>query len=157
MSIISADQRDSQPVDLPQLEKSLAHARTLNSAVMSVIIGGMSVLAMVPLASVLWMLIRQGVERLGVALFTELPPAAGMSGGGVGNALLGTLEVTALAALISVPFGILAAVFLAEFGPDSKTAAGVRFCAKPSKTPNRDAAPWPHRYGRLAYVLHFGS
>jgi len=35
-----------------------------------------------------------------------------------------------LAALISVPFGILAAVFLAEFGPDSKTASAVRFCAK---------------------------
>jgi phosphate transport system permease protein len=130
MSIISAEQRDAQLVDLPQLEKSLKHVRTLNSAVMSVIIGGMSVLAMVPLASVLWMLLRQGIERLGVALFTELPPAAGMSGGGVGNALLGTIEVVLIASLISVPFGILAAVFLAEFGPDGKTASGVRFCAK---------------------------
>ena len=58
MSIVSAEQRDSQPVDLPQLERSLKHFRTLRSAVMSVIIGGMSVLAMVPLVSVLWMLLR---------------------------------------------------------------------------------------------------
>jgi phosphate transport system permease protein len=130
MSVISAEQRDSQPVDLPNLEKSLKHVRTLNSAVMSAVIGGMSVLAMVPLASVLWMLLKEGSARIGVALFTELPPAAGMPGGGVGNALLGTLVVVAIAALISVPFGILAAVYLAEYGPDSKTASAVRFCAK---------------------------
>jgi phosphate transport system permease protein len=130
MSIISAEQRDSQPVSLPELEKSLRHFRTLRSAIMSVIIAVMSILAMVPLASVLWMLLSRGSERLGTALFTELPPAAGMEGGGVGNALLGTLEVVAIASLISVPFGILAAVFLAEFGEESKTASGVRFCAK---------------------------
>jgi phosphate transport system permease protein len=130
MSIISAEQRDAQPVDLPHLEKSLKHMRTLNSAVMSVIIGGMSVLAMVPLASVLWMLLKEGSARVSVALFTELPPAAGMPGGGIGNALLGTIVVVFIASLISVPFGILAAVFLAEFGPESKTASGVRFCAK---------------------------
>ena len=130
MSVISAEQRDAQPIDLPQLEKSLRHVRTLNSAVMSIVIGGMSVLAMVPLASVLWMLLKEGSARLGLSLFTELPPAAGMAGGGIGNALLGTIEVVALATLISVPFGILAAVFLAEFGPGSSTASGVRFCAK---------------------------
>jgi phosphate transport system permease protein len=130
MSIISAEERDRQPVSLPDLERSLRHFRTLNSAVMSVIIGAMSLLAMVPLASVLWMLLRRGSERLGAALFTELPPAAGMAGGGVGNALLGTLEVVVIASLISVPFGILAAVFLAEFGEQSRTASAVRFCAK---------------------------
>jgi phosphate transport system permease protein len=44
--------------------------------------------------------------------------------------LLGTLLMVGIAALISVPFGILAALFLAEFGPTSKTAAAVRFVAK---------------------------
>jgi phosphate transport system permease protein len=130
MSIVTAQQRDAVPINLPELEKSLKHMRTLHSAVMSIIIGGMSVLAMVPLASVLWMLLRYGSERLSIALFTELPPAARMPGGGIGNALLGTLLVVAIAALISVPFGILAAVFLSEFGPESKTASAVRFCAK---------------------------
>jgi phosphate transport system permease protein len=117
-------------VNLPELERSLRHVRTLNSAVMSVVIGGMSVLAMIPLASVLWMLIRRGSQRLSATLFTQLPPAAGMAGGGIGNALLGTLEIVAIATLISVPFGILAAVFLAEFDPDSKLGSAVRFCAK---------------------------
>jgi phosphate transport system permease protein len=76
------------------------------------------------------MLLEEGSRRLGVALFTELPPAAGMDGGGIGNALLGTVEVVAIAALISVPFGILAAVYLAEFGTDTRIASAVRFCAK---------------------------
>jgi phosphate transport system permease protein len=76
------------------------------------------------------MLIVRGGERLSIALFTELPPAAGMSGGGIGNAILGTLQIVAIATLISVPVGILAAVYLAEFGPQSKTAGAVRFVAK---------------------------
>jgi phosphate transport system permease protein len=126
----TVESRPAQEVDLPQLERSLRHVRTLHSAVMSVIIGGMSVLAMIPLASVLWMLLEQGSQRLSLALFTELPPAARMEGGGIGNALLGTLEVVAIATLISVPFGILAAVFLAEFAGDTLLASTVRFCAK---------------------------
>src|SRR5262249_47134650 len=47
-----------------------------------------------------------------------------------GNALVGTLVVVGVAALISVPVGVLAGVFLAEFGTESRTASAVRFCAK---------------------------
>jgi phosphate transport system permease protein len=97
---------------------------------MSVMTGLISLVAMVPLASVLILLIFRGGQRLGVALFTELPPAAGMVGGGIGNALLGTLVVVGIAALISVPVGILAAVFLAELGPETRTAQVVRFATK---------------------------
>jgi phosphate transport system permease protein len=130
MSTAALHERDDQIINLPELEKSLAHVRTLHSAGMSVVIGGMSLLAMLPLVSVLWMLVERGSQRLGLALFTELPPAAGMEGGGIGNALLGTLVIVAIATLLSVPVGILAAVFLAEFGTESKTATAVRFCAK---------------------------
>jgi phosphate transport system permease protein len=51
-------------------------------------------------------------------------------GGGFGNAIAGTLVMVGIAALISVPFGILAAVFLAEVAPQSKLAQVVRMCAK---------------------------
>jgi phosphate transport system permease protein len=117
-------------IDLPRLEKTLRHPRSLFSFCMSVLTGLLTCVAVVPLFSVLYMVAVRGGKRLGVALFTELPPAAGMVGGGIGNALLGTLLIVAIAALISVPVGILAAVFLAEFGPESKTAAAVRFAAK---------------------------
>jgi phosphate transport system permease protein len=97
---------------------------------MSVVACIMAVMAMIPLGSVLLMLIWRGGQRLSLHLFTELPPAAGMTGGGIGNALVGTLLMVSIAALISVPFGILAAVFLAEFSPASKTATTTRFVAK---------------------------
>jgi phosphate transport system permease protein len=79
---------------------------------------------------VLIMLIVNGGQRLSVTLFTDLPPAAGMTGGGIGNAILGTLLMVGIASLISVPIGILAAVYMAEFGPGTKTAAAVRFVAQ---------------------------
>jgi phosphate transport system permease protein len=119
-----------QPAPPPDLALRLRKPRTLFSAVMSVLTCAMALLAMVPLASVLIMLIWRGGQRLSVHLFAELPPAAGMESGGIGNALLGTVLMVGIATLISVPFGILAAVFLAEFGPSSRTATAVRFVAK---------------------------
>jgi phosphate transport system permease protein len=96
----------------------------------------MAVAAMVPLVSVLAMLLWRGGERLatnGLTLFTKLPPPASRDPaepGGIGNALLGTLIMVAIATLISVPFGILAAVFIGELNPKSYTAEAVRFTAK---------------------------
>jgi phosphate transport system permease protein len=117
-------------IDLAQLQRSLRRPRTLFSFILSSLTGLLALLAMVPLFSVLLMLIWRGGERLSVALFTELPPAAGMPGGGIGNAILGTLLVVGIAALISVPVGVLAAIYLAEFGPEARTAQAVRFVAK---------------------------
>jgi phosphate transport system permease protein len=117
-------------LDVKQLQRSLRRPRTLFSFCMSALCGLLSVLAMVPLFSVLLMLAWYGGQRLSLALFTELPPAAGMVGGGIGNALLGTLLVVAIATLMSVPIGILGGVFLAEIAPESRLATAVRFAAK---------------------------
>lgn len=124
---------DSQPSERDttlHLEWSLSDPRTLVSTVLSVITGVATVIACIPLFSVLFMLIVRGGARLSLALFSELPPSAFEDGGGFGNAIVGTLVMVGIAALVSIPFGILAAVFLAEFGPDGKVAAAVRFCAK---------------------------
>jgi phosphate transport system permease protein len=112
------------------LDKSLWRRRTLLDYLLSLLTGMVTVLAMVPLFSVLFMLLWEGGRKLSLALFTQLPPAAKMVGGGVGNALLGTLVVVALATLLAVPFGILGGVYLAEVSPRGKIAAGVRFAAK---------------------------
>ena len=120
----------SQEIDLPKLERSLRSPRTLFSVCMSVLTAALTIVAMVPLFSVLIMLLWRGGRRLSVGLFTELPPAAGMVGGGIANAILGTLLVVALATVISVPVGILGGVFLAEVSPEGKVAAAVRFAAK---------------------------
>ena len=97
---------------------------------MSAATGVVSFVAMVPLASVLVLLIKNGWQRLDLALLTELPPAAGMIGGGIGNALIGTIIMVALATAISVPIGVLTAIYLSEIGPDTRTASAVRFATK---------------------------
>ncbi len=131
--VVSPVPAEQQTVDLPRLERSLRHPRTAFSFCLSLLVAGMALAAMVPLFSVLYMLTVRGGSQLfesGYRLFTELPPAAGMKGGGIGNALVGTLVIVGIATLISVPVGVLGAIFLAEFGPESRTATAVRFCAK---------------------------
>ncbi|GAA4448787.1 phosphate ABC transporter permease PstA [Novipirellula rosea] len=117
-------------VDFPRLERSLRHPRTLFSIVLSIGTGIATIIACVPLFSVLIMLIWRGGKKISLALFTELPPTAFEEGGGFGNAIVGTIVIVSIAAAIAIPFGILTAVFLAEFGPQSKTASIARFCAK---------------------------
>lgn len=117
-------------VDFSELEKSLRRPRTLIDLLMSGLVGIMTLLALIPLFSVVWMLAWRGGQRLNLDVFTQLPPAPLEEGGGFGNAILGTVIIVALAALISIPFGILSAVFLAETGPESRLASAVRFAAK---------------------------
>lgn len=127
----SADlDRSQRDAGAPSFGRSLADRRTLLSTLLSVATFIVTLIACVPLFSVLTMLIWRGGARLSLELFTALPPTAFEDGGGFGNAIVGTLVMVGIAALISVPFGILAAVFLAEFDPNSRTAGVVRFCAK---------------------------
>jgi len=117
-------------VDFSELEKSLRRPRTLIDLLLSGLVAIMTLLALIPLFSVVWMLAWHGGQKLALSVFTQLPPAPLEEGGGFGNAILGTLVMVALAALISIPFGILSAVFLAETGPQSRLASAVRFAAK---------------------------
>ena len=117
-------------VDLGQLEKSLRRPRTLINATLSWLVAGMTLFALIPLFSVVWMLLSHGGARLGPAAFTELPPVALEQGGGFGNAVLGTLLIVGLAALMSVPFGVMTAVFLSQAEANNRLALAVRFAAK---------------------------
>lgn len=122
--------RPSGGLDLGGLRKSLKRPRPIFSYVMNVVTAVLTLAALVPLCSVLWMLLVRGGKRLSLQLFTQLPPVPFESGGGFGNAILGTTVMVVLAALMSVPFGILAALFLAEVGPETKLARVVHFSAK---------------------------
>jgi phosphate transport system permease protein len=117
-------------VDFADLEKHLLRPRTLMSGLLSGLVGVMTILALIPLFSVVWMLVWRGGHRLGLLCFTELPPAALEAGGGFGNAIAGSVIIVALATIASVPVGILSAVFLAESSPGNRLAQAVRFAAK---------------------------
>lgn len=126
-SAISVAQEE---VTLTDLEKRFLEPRSLVNNLLTILAWILAVFACVPLFSVLIMLIIRGSARLSWSLFTELPPTAFEMGGGFGNAILGTLVMVGIGMLLSVPLGIMAAVFLAELGPDSRIAYLARFCAK---------------------------
>jgi phosphate transport system permease protein len=86
------------------------------------------VLALVPLAFVLFFVVSQGVQSLNVDFFTHNPRPVGEPGGGMANAIVGTLMLTGLAAAMAVPIGILSGVYLAEYR-GSRFASAVRFAA----------------------------
>jgi len=117
-------------VNLGELERSLQRPRTLLNALLDLLVTAMTVLALIPLFSVVWMLAVRGGKKLSAAALTQLPPAPLEAGGGFGNALLGTLVIVGLATLGTVPFGILNAVYLAQAKPEDRLATGVRFAAK---------------------------
>jgi len=118
------------PPVAPRLRRSPWEARALRSEILTVGAWIAAIVASVPLFSVLYMLIVRGGSRLSWEVLVELPPAGFEMGGGFGNAIVGTLVMVGLGALISVPVGIAGAVFLAELGPNSSLAGAVRFAAK---------------------------
>lgn len=83
-------------------------------------------LALLPLLAVLFYVIVQGASSLNLSVFQELPPPPMVQGGGFGNAILGTLIMVGIGALISIPFGVLAAIYLTEFS-SGKIAEWTRF------------------------------
>ena len=117
-------------VDFSELDRSLRRPRTLFSVAMSGVVTLMTMLALIPLFSVVLMLLWRGGRKLSLAVFTQLPPAPLEQGGGFGNALEGTLIIVALSMIISVPLGILSAVYLAESEASNRFANLVRFTAK---------------------------
>lgn len=76
---------------------------------------------------ILTVLVRRGAPAINWAFFTALPTPPGTEGGGLANAIAGTLMLTGVATLIGVPLGVLAGTYLAEFGRKSAMAQSVRF------------------------------
>ncbi|MDF5710569.1 MAG: phosphate ABC transporter permease PstA [Nostoc sp. S4] len=83
-------------------------------------------IALLPLLLVLCYVAFKGASRFNLELFIGQIPAALEKGGGIGSAIIGTLITVAIASIISIPFGILGAVYLSEFSSE-KVADGIRF------------------------------
>ena len=76
---------------------------------------------------ILFILFKNGFAGLSLTIFTESTPAPGTPGGGLANAIVGSLMMIGVTALIATPIGIFAGVYLAEFGDDNKLASVTRF------------------------------
>ena len=100
--------------------------RTADKA-MKATAAGFTVVAIFVLFWILGMLIVKGVGGLSAATFTQITPGPGTSGGGLANAMVGSLVLTFLGIALATPIGVLAGTYLAEYGKGSKLADLIRF------------------------------
>lgn len=126
---MTSEPQNLTPSSIPMgsLERSSSSPRTLFGNLMTVLTVSAAALAMIPLVAVLTYVIFKGASRIDLGVFTQLPPAPGIAGGGFANAIIGTLVMVGIAALISVPFGIMAAIFVSEFGGKKPIVFWIRF------------------------------
>lgn len=124
MTHIPQDKQGSQTAN--SLRRSPSSPRNVFVTVMDGLVFACVALALLPLLAVLFYVIVQGISSIRPAVFTELPPPPLVPGGGFGNALLGTIIMVGIGALISIPFGVMAAIYLSEFS-SGKIAEWTRF------------------------------
>jgi phosphate transport system permease protein len=84
--------------------------------------------ALIPLGLVLFFVIGQGIRSINVDFFTQMPKPVGEPGGGMANAIVGTLMLSGLAAIMAVPIGVVSGIYMSEYA-GTRFASLVRFAA----------------------------
>jgi len=105
--------------------------QTRRKAVSGLVVGFCAasvVLALIPLGFILTYVIRNGLPALSLGFFTQMPKPVGEPGGGMANAIAGTLILVGLAALVAVPIGIISGIYVSEYRK-TRLASAVRFSA----------------------------
>jgi phosphate transport system permease protein len=102
--------------------------RRLQSQIIVALCGASILMALLPLALVLFYVVTQGISSLSVSFFTEMPRPVGEVGGGMANAVVGSFIVVGLGAAFAIPIGIVSGVYAAEYA-GTRLAAAVRFAA----------------------------
>ena len=109
------------------MSTSLYQRRKLTNAVGLTLSSAAMALGLIGLMWILWTLFYNGIAAFDLNFFTQSTPAPGTEGGGMANAIVGSLMIVGFATLVSTPIGILAGIYLAEYGKTSKFAAATRF------------------------------
>lgn len=110
-----------------EFNQSLYNRRQRANTVGLALSMGAMVLGLVVLLWILGVLFKNGVAALDMNMFTQSTPAPGSEGGGLANAIVGSLMMLGFSVLVATPVGIFAGVYLAEYGDQSKTAELTRF------------------------------
>ena len=109
------------------MNPSLYRQRKLANRVGLTLSMGAMALGLAVLLWILAVLFYNGLTAMDLKLFTQDTPAPGTQGGGLRNAIVGSLMMLTLTVLVSTPVGILAGIYLAEYGDRSRTAEFTRF------------------------------
>ena len=110
-----------------QIDNNLYKKRRFSSRIGLALSMSAMVLGLTVLIWILYILFSNGFAAVDLNLFTQDTPAPGTEGGGLRNAIVGSLMIVALTVLVSTPVGVLAGIYLTEFGDESKTAELTRF------------------------------
>ncbi len=102
-------------------------SRRVQDKVLRVFATGSTMLAVFVLFWILGMLLWKGGQGINLDLFTKITPGPGTQGGGLLNAIVGSIVLTTLGISIATPIGVMAGTYLAEYGRGSKLADLVRF------------------------------
>ncbi len=122
----SSAQIAPQEIDISRA--AIAPSRSYSGKALTLLSGLFVAAIVIPLAWVLWDVAKEGAPRLTWDVLTQTRyPAPGLTEGGFGHAIVGSLMVLSTGAVLSFPFGILAAVYLSEFGRGSRLAYLVKF------------------------------
>ncbi|MFO7031927.1 phosphate ABC transporter, permease protein PstA [Limnospira fusiformis CCALA 023] len=109
-------------------DKTMARHRRLFGRILTVLTMVFAATVIIPLLWVLVSVFQKGAGALVFPdIFTKLPPPPGLSEGGFGHAIIGSFMTLGIATMIAVPFGVIAAIYLAEFGRGTKLAYLVKF------------------------------
>jgi phosphate transport system permease protein len=85
-------------------------------------------LALVPLALVLFFVVSKGIRAINIDFFTQMPKPVGEPGGGLANSIVGTLILAGLGSLLAVPIGVMSGIYMAEYA-GTRLASLIRFAA----------------------------
>jgi phosphate transport system permease protein len=102
--------------------------RKFLSQLIVVLCGGAVLLALLPLALILFYVVTQGFSSLNTAFFTRMPVPIGETGGGMLNSIVGSLIVIGIGALLAIPVGVISGIYASEYR-GTRLAAAVRFAA----------------------------
>lgn len=109
------------------MKRRNAKRRRITNGIVTGVSTGAALFGIAALGWIIYAVIERGAKAINWTFFSELPTPPGMEGGGLSNALMGTLYITAIGAAVGIPLGLLAGVYLAEFGQHSRLGASVRF------------------------------
>jgi phosphate transport system permease protein len=109
--------------------RSLSAGRRAKDRAFTLFLWTCGFLAMLPLIFITAFVVGKGISALNIDFFTKEPVAPGQPGGGIVQSFIGTGLIVGMATLFSVPLGLLAGIYLSEYG-NSRTAGIVRFVAE---------------------------
>ncbi len=114
-------------IALPAWSTAVEGSRKGTDRLMGTVVWSTLVIAMLPLVAVLWEVVSRGAPALSATFFTASQSGVLGAGGGIYHAIMGTLIVTLIATAISVPIGIMAAIYLVEYGKNNRLSRTLTF------------------------------